>query len=366
MAKTAIGKKEEFKTAMETSSLWLRILISIGLLILGFWIGRAGAGLAGWLATLTPDTRDDRYWRLASWLWWGITGVMIASLAAQVWQLELEPFHGWGQTLSGWLGERGLALLLIIGATSLALRLVPRLLQRVPLGNSDEFTRERVRAQTLKSVLESVLQVLIVVFGLLFALSNLGLNVTALLAGAGVVGLGISLAAQNLIRDVLNGFFILLEDQYGVGDVITVGQLSGGVERFNLRITVLRDLEGRVHFIPNSTVQQVTVMSRDWARAVVDVSVAYETPVDKALAVVQSEAEAFYNEPEWKDKFTDKAPEMLGIQQLADSGILIRVLFNAKPKEQWAIGREFRRRIKLRLDAEGIAIPYPTRRVVNV
>lgn len=349
---------------METSSLWLRILTSIGLLILGFWVGRAGAGLAGWLARLTPDTRDDRYWRLAGALWWVLTALMVASLAAQVWRVELEPFQSWGQTLSSWLGERGLAVLLILGATSLALRLVPRLLQRVPVG-SGEFTREQVRAQTLKSVLESVLQVLIVVLGLLFALSNLGLNVTALLAGAGVVGLGVSLAAQNLIRDVLNGFFILLEDQYGVGDVITVGQLSGGVERFNLRITVLRDLEGRVHFIPNSTIQQVTVMSRDWARAVVDVSVAYETPVDKALEVVRAEAEAFYHDPAWRDRFTDQPPETLGIQQLAESGILIRVLFNTKPKEQWAVGREFRRRIKLRLDAEGIAIPYPTRRIVG-
>ena len=349
---------------METSSLWLRVLISIGLLVLGFWVGRAGAGLAGWLARLTPDTRDDRYWRLAGALWWALTAAMVASLAAQVWRVELEPFYAWGQVLLGWLGERGLAVLLILGATSLALRLVPRLLQRVPVG-SGEFTREQVRLQTLKSVLESVLKALIIALGVLFALSNLGLNITALLAGAGVVGLGISLAAQNLIRDVINGFFILLEDQYGVGDVITVGQLSGGVERFNLRITVLRDLEGRVHFIPNSTIQQVTVLSRDWARAVVDVSVAYETPVDKALEVVRSEAEAFYHDPAWRDKFTDRPPETLGIQQLADSGILIRVLFNTKPKEQWAVGREFRRRIKLRLDAEGIAIPYPTRRIVG-
>ncbi len=349
---------------METSSVWLRTIISIGLLMLGFWVGRGGMGLLTWLGRLTPDERDDRYWRVVGWLWWGVTGLMIASLILHVWEVVLEPLHGWGRTLYVWLGERGLSVLLIVGATSLALRLVPRLLQRVPVGTG-EFTREQVRAQTLKSVLESVLQVLIVVLGVLFALSNLGLNVTALLAGAGVVGLGISLAAQNLIRDVLNGFFILLEDQYGVGDVITVGQLSGGVERFNLRITVLRDLEGRVHFIPNSTIQQVTVMSRDWARAVVDVAVAYETPVDRALEVIRSEAEAFYHDPAWRDKFTDQPPETLGIQQLADSGILIRVLFNAKPKEQWAIGREFRRRIKLRLDAEGIAIPYPTRRIVN-
>jgi small conductance mechanosensitive channel len=106
-------------------------------------------------------------------------------------------------------------------------------------------------------------------------------------------------------------------------------------------------------------------MSRDWARAVVDVQVAYETPVDKALAVVKAEAEAFYGDAEWKDKFTELPPEMLGVQQLGEFGILIRILFNTKPKEQWAIGREFRRRIKLRLDTEGIEIPYPTRKIIS-
>ncbi|WP_027881795.1 mechanosensitive ion channel family protein [Meiothermus rufus] len=350
---------------METSSLSLQLLTSLGLLLLGFWLGRAGAALLGWLGRLTPEARDDRYWRLAGWLWWGLIGLGVFSLGVFVWQMPLEPFYPWGQRLYGWLGERGLAVLLILGATVFFYRLVPRLLQRLPAGTSQEFTREQVRAQTLKSVLESVLRVLIVALGVLLVLSNLGLNVTALLAGAGVVGLGISLAAQNLIRDVINGFFILLEDQYGVGDVITVGQLSGGVERFNLRVTVLRDLEGRVHFIPNSTIQQVTVMSRDWARAVVDVSIAYEAPVDRALEVVREEVQAFYQDPDWHDKFTENPPEVLGVQQLADSGIVIRVLLNAKPKEQWAIGREFRRRIKLRLDAEGIPIPYPTRRVIQ-
>ncbi|RDI95820.1 mechanosensitive ion channel family protein [Meiothermus sp. QL-1] len=341
----------------------MRGVFSLGLLLLGYWLGRAGAGLAAWLGRLTPDTRDDRYWRWAGRLWWGLVGLALLSLLAHLWQID-GPLQAWGETLLGWLGERGLAILLILGSTSLAWRLIPRLLQRVPVG-SGEFSREQVRAQTLKSVLESVLQVLIVVLGTLLVLSNLGLNVTALLAGAGVVGLGISLAAQNLIRDVLNGFFILLEDQYGVGDVITVGQLSGTVERFNLRLTVLRDLEGRVHFIPNSTIQQVTVMSRDWARAVVDVSVAYESPVDRALEVVREEALAFYHDPDWRPRFTDQPPEMLGIQQLGESGIVIRVMFTTKPKEQWAVGREFRRRIKLRLDAEGIGIPYPTRRIVQ-
>lgn len=342
----------------------LQTVMSLGLLILGFWLGSLGAGLLKWLGSLTPDSRDDRYFGWAGWGWWLLVGLGIFTLLTNVWRLEFQPFQGWGARLANWLGERGLVEVLIIGATALAYRLIPAILRRVPVV-SGEFSREQVRATTLKSVLESVLRVLIIVVGVLFALSNLGLNITALLAGAGVVGLGISLAAQNLIRDVLNGFFILLEDQYGVGDVITVGTLSGGVERFNLRITVLRDLEGKVHFIPNSTIAQVTVASRDWARAVIDVQVAYETPVDKALEVVRSEAEAFFQDPTWHDKFTADPPEMLGVQTLGDFGMMIRVLFNTKPKEQWAVGREFRRRIKLRLDNEQIEIPYPTRKVIN-
>jgi small conductance mechanosensitive channel len=317
------------------------------------------------MGSLTESRHDDRYWRLAGLTWWALVLLGAFSLLANFYGLALEPFRGFGKELTGWLGAKGLTVLFVLIATSVAYRIIPRVLQGLPLKSSEEFTREQVRANTLKVVLESVLRVLIIVVGVLFALSNLGLNITALLAGAGVVGLGISLAAQNLIRDVLNGFFILLEDQYGVGDVITVGQVSGGVEKFNLRLTVLRDLEGRVHFIPNSTIQQVTVMSRDWARAVVDVQVAYETPVDKALEVVKTEADAFYQDAQWKDKFTDQPPEVLGVQQLGDFGILIRVLLNSKPKEQWAIGREFRRRIKLRLDQEGIEIPYPTRKVIN-
>jgi len=350
---------------VETASAWLQTLMSAGVVVLGFWLGWLGARAFGWIARLTRSERDDRYWRWLGWFWWVVVALGAFALVVYTWKWRLEPFATLGRQLSQWLGNKGLIELLILAVTLAAYRIVPSLWRRIPMGSSGEFSREQVRAATLKNVLESVWRVLIVVVGALFALSNLGLNITALLAGAGVVGLGISLAAQNLIRDILNGFFILLEDQYGVGDVVTVGPVSGSVEKFNLRITVLRDLEGRVHFIPNSNVSTVTVMSRDWARAVVDVSVAYETPVDKALEVVRSEAETFYQDPRWKDQFTDQPPEMLGVNQLAESGMMIRVLFNTKPKEQWAVGREFRRRIKLRLDAEGIDIPYPTRRMIQ-
>lgn len=217
-----------------------------------------------------------------------------------------------------------------------------------------------MRAKTLRNVSESALKVAVVTVGGLLFLSNLGLNVTALLAGAGVAGLALSFAAQNLIRDFINGFFILLEDQYGVGDIVKVGDLAGVVEKFNLRLTVLRDLEGKAHFIPNSQIQQVTVFTQEWSRAVVDVGVAYKEDVDRVLAIFRDEAERFFQDPEWQDKLTNP-PEVLGVENLADSAVVIRTLFGTKPAQQWAVAREFRRRIKKRLDQEGVEIPFPHR-----
>ena len=194
----------------------------------------------------------------------------------------------------------------------------------------------------------------------LLALSHAGLDLTALLAGAGVAGLAVSFAAQNLIRDFIHGFFILLEDQYGVGDIVKVGDLAGVVEKFNLRLTVLRDLEGKAHFIPNSQIQQFTVFTQEWSRAVVDVGVAYKEDVDRVLAIFRDEAERFFQDPEWQDKLTNP-PEVLGVENLADSAVVIRTLFGTKPAQQWAVAREFRRRIKKRLDQEGVEIPFPHR-----
>ncbi|WP_084542192.1 mechanosensitive ion channel family protein [Calidithermus chliarophilus] len=341
---------------------WWRWLLSLLVLILAWWAGRLGGSLLRWVGSLTPSEQDDRYWRWLGRAWWALAGVAALSLIVLVHGLALEPLRTWGEQLAAWLGSKGASGLFILALSFLAYRIVSRTLGRLPVPVSEEFTRQQVRSQTLKGVLEAVLKSVVILLGGLLFLSNLGFNVTALLAGAGVVGLAVSFAAQNLIRDVLNGFFILLEDQYGVGDVVSIGQVSGGVERFNLRLTVLRDLQGRVHFIPNSQVTQVTVMSRDWARSVEDISVAYDEDVDRALEVIRDEAERLFNDPQWQEKFT-QAPEVLGVERLAESGVVIRVLLSTKPKEQWAVGREFRRRIKIRFDHENIEIPFPHHKV---
>lgn len=324
-------------------------------------LGRLGARLLGRLAALTPSTQDDAFFRLLGYAWWGVVVVAGASYLSHALSLPYEPLATWGRSLVTWLGGKGVAGGAILLATWTAYRLVPLLLQSLPLPETEgELTRQAVRAKTLRNVSESALKVAVVTVGGLLFLSNLGLNVTALLAGAGVAGLAISFAAQNLIRDFINGFFILLEDQYGVGDIVKVRDLAGVVEKFNLRLTVLRDLEGKAHFIPNSQIQQVTVFTQEWSRAVVDVSVAYKEDVDRVLAIFRDEAERFFQDPEWQDKFTNP-PEVLGVQDLADSAVVIRTLFGTKPAQQWAVAREFRRRIKKRLDQEGVEIPFPHR-----
>lgn len=343
-------------TVLPANTLSWQVLLGLGVVSLALWLGRLGARLLGQAARLTTTQGDDRYWRILGLAWWGVTLLGGLSLLTEIFRVPLEPLRTWGNQLSQWLGSRGFTGLLILASAAFAHRLIPRLLGRVPVVASTEFTRQQVRIQTLRAVLDSGLRTVVLVIGGLFFLSNLGLNVTALLAGVGVAGLAVSFAAQNLIRDLINGFFILLEDQFGVGDVITVGALSGTVERFNLRITVLRDLEGRVHFLPNSGLAVVTVSSRDWARAVVDVPVSWKEDLERALAVFRDEVERFYQDPLWGPKFSGP-PDIQGVQGLANEAITLRVLFTTKPKEQWEVGREFRRRIAERFGREAIKTP---------
>ena len=348
---------------LQNASTWVRYLFSALALVLGFYVGRAGAALFMWFAKLTEDERDDPFWRFLAFVWWVAVGVAVLAFGVHLHGLRIEPLYTWGAALTHWMGSRGIGIVPIAAGTYAAWKMVGILAARVKIDDEGGgFERRRVRKRTLLTVVESTAKGVVVVVGALMILSNLGVNVSALLVGAGVAGLAISFASQNLVRDVINGFFIILEDQYGVGDVIRVGDLAGAVERMNLRLTVLRDLEGKVHFVPNGQIDHVTVMSRDWARAVVDVGVAYGVEVDRALEVIGDEAQRFYEDPEWHAKFTEP-PQLLGVNELGDSAVVVRVMFNVKAKEQWGVAREFNRRIKNRLDAEGIEIPFPQRTV---
>ena len=251
------------------------------------------------------------------------------------------------------------SLLLTVLVALLALWLVRRLAARVTV--SEGFTRRAVRTDTLRSVLTSALTVVIYVVVGAAILGELGVNVAALLAGVSIFGLAISFGAQSLVKDVITGFFVLFEDQYGVGDVIRVnGQagLSGAVESLNLRVTVLRDLDGTVHVVPNSEIKTVSVLSKDWARVVGDIDVPHDYPLEDALKLILCVAIELHTDPVWQDKFLEP-PEMLGVQNLSPANVTIRVLMKVRPKEQWSVSREFKRRVKNALEGLGVRSALP-------
>ncbi len=218
--------------------------------------------------------------------------------------------------------------------------------------------RLALRASTFSRVLQGATVVSLSVVGILASLSVIGVDLVPLLAGAGVIGLAISFASQSLIKDAINGFLILIEDQYGVGDVIAVENVAGFVEYMNLRITQLRDAEGRLITIPNSAISIVQNLSKDWSRVDLAIDVAYGTNPDAALTIIQSVATNIYRDPAWKEKMPEP-PEVLGIDRLDHAGMQIRVWIKTRPLEQWSVAREFRRRLKLALDEQEVAIGVP-------
>lgn len=224
--------------------------------------------------------------------------------------------------------------------------------------HSEGAQRLNLRVTTFSRVLKSGAAVLWIAVGLLVGLSMVGVNLLPLLAGAGIIGLAISFAAQSLVKDMINGFLILMEDQYAVGDVIIVGNVSGFVENMNLRITQLRNNEGQLITIPNSTISVVQNLSKDWSRVDLAIELAYGTNPDHALAVIRQLCEDLYHDPEWQAKMPEP-PEVLGIDEIHHTGILIRVWLKTLPLQQWAIAREFRRRLTLTLKAEGLAVGVP-------
>lgn len=247
----------------------------------------------------------------------------------------------------------------------LGLRLVRLTAERIErsVDDGDESittTRER-RGRTISQLLRSFGRVLIITIAVLLTF-NVFINIAPILAGAGILGLAVSFGAQSLVRDIISGFFILSENQFGLGDVIEVAGKAGVVEKMTLRVVVLRDLEGAMHVIPNGELKVVTNRTRGWARAVVDIGVPYNVDVDRAIAVVRDEAAQFSSDSVWAIQL-DGPLEVLGIESLGESGMVIRTLIKTQPGSQWNAGREFRRRLILRLEREGIQIPVPERRV---
>lgn len=247
----------------------------------------------------------------------------------------------------------------------LFLRVVSLAARRIEIavddGDEGVTTLRERRGQTISQLLRSVGRV--VIFGIALLLTfNVFIDIGPILAGAGILGLAISFGAQSLVKDVISGFFILFENQFAIGDVIEVAGKSGLVEKMSLRVVVLRDSEGVMHVVPNSEIKVVSNKTRGWSRAVVDVGIAYDEDIDRALAVVRDEAAQLATDRTWSLQL-DGVPEVLGVESLGDSSVVIRTVIRTQPGSQWNVAREFRRRIKNRFDREGVEIPFPQRQV---
>ncbi len=220
-----------------------------------------------------------------------------------------------------------------------------------------EVEREQ-RANTVWTMVRRVGTVLLVLIVAVTVLSIWDVPVSGLLAVGSIVGVAVGFGAQGLVQDVIAGFFIIVEDQYGIGDVIDVGGVSGTVEDIQLRVTVLRDLHGYVHYVPNGQIQVSTNRTQDFAQLVLDVGVTYGSDVDAALAVMADELEALATDADWADIILEP-PQILGVDALGDSSVVLRGVVKSLPDQRWLVKREAFRRIKLRFDREGISIAFP-------
>lgn len=269
------------------------------------------------------------------------------------------------QNMLQWLLDHGVKVALILFGMLLSrsfLMLGTRRLANFMVRSGARGTREQRedRANTLAGVFENAGSLAIVVGGILMVCDEVGIAVGPLMGGAAVVGLAVAFGAQNLIRDYFYGFVILLENQYKINDILKIGDTSGQVERISLRMTVLRDLEGRVHFIPNGKIDSVTNMTHGWSRAVFDIGVAYKEDADAVMDVLMELAHGLRDDPAMGPMILDE-PEMLGVDAFGDSAVVIKFMVKTRPLKQWAVKRELLRRIKRRFDELGIEIPFPHR-----
>ncbi|KPK73593.1 hypothetical protein AMJ87_01255 [candidate division WOR_3 bacterium SM23_60] len=267
-----------------------------------------------------------------------------------------------------WLKFHGGRIILVIVIAAIVYyilqKLIPRFVKRTVMLKMEGKPEEEVkkRSKTINNVIRGTLGFVIGAVVLFTVLAEVGVNIGPALASLGILGLAVSFGAQSLIKDLINGMFILIENQYGVGDVVKVSGIAGLVEEVNLRRTVLRDLDGIVHYIPNSEIAIASNFTKEFSRVNMNISVGYGEDLDRVITVINQVCTAMVAEKEWKDKII-KTPQVLRVDKLGDSGIEIKILGDTKPIAQWEVMGELRKRIKQTFDKENIEIPWPHMKV---
>lgn len=292
-------------------------------------------------------------------LW--IISILIVGLAVYFAARELAP--------DGWMESHGVRILVIIAASTVAClvlrKAAPRALHvTIRKGQRGRKAKEELqkRSKTLSRVFVFTGTVLIVIIASFMVLAEFNVNIAPLLTGLGVIGVAVGFGAQYLIRDIIGGLFVIIEDQYNVGDVVKISGIAGVVEEINLRRTVLRDLDGIVHFIPNGDSAVASNYTREWSRVNLDVEVAYGTDLDHAISVANRVCSEMAEEPYWKDALKS-TPQVLRVNNLGSSGIELKILGDTKAMRQWETMGEIRKRVKKAFDEEGIEIPWPHTKV---
>lgn len=268
-----------------------------------------------------------------------------------------------------WLVSTGLSILLVLMIATAASRLVKsavRRLESMLIGRtakrSSEESIEEIeqRIHTLSELMKNTAVTVIWVMALMVVLKEIGIDIGPLLAGAGIAGLAIGFGAQNLVRDVVSGFFIILENQLGRGDVAVINGTAGSVEAVNLRTIVLRDGTGTVHVFPNGTITTLSNKTKDWSAMIFDVGVAYKEDTDRVVEVMLEVAEGLRADSNFTNRILEPM-EIMGVDAFAESAVVIKARIKTKPAQQWSVGREYNRRLKKAFDEKGIEIPFPHR-----
>jgi len=270
--------------------------------------------------------------------------------------------------VANWLINHGIPILIIVvvGVVLwfLLKKFLPPIVRRTVAQTGYEESEEglKKRTDTLLSIFRGMGRVLIIIVVIIMILDEVGVAIAPVLAGFGIAGVALGFGAQYLIRDLIAGIFIILENQYRVGDVVRVADIGGLVEYVTLRKTVLRDLDGVVHHVPNGEIKTASNFTRHFARVNLNVSVGYGTDLDHAISVINRVGKELAEDEKWRDVIKSP-PQALRVDNLGDSGIDIKILGDVKPMQQWGVMGELRLRLKKAFDAEGIEIPWPHTKV---
>jgi moderate conductance mechanosensitive channel len=265
-----------------------------------------------------------------------------------------------------WLLTKGFKAVIAVAVTIFLMRFASALIKTVfnlfeRRADGPNEVAARRRLQTLSAIFRGAIQTIISFIGLMFLLKSLGVDITPILASAGVVGIAVGFGAQSLIKDLFSGLLILLEDQYSVGDTVKIGDTSGTVEQLTLRVTRIRGLDGALTSIPNGSISIVSNMSKDWSRVVLDVEVSSAEDIDLAMKLMVEAAQQM--KAEIPNDILEE-PLMLGIDKLSSTSVTLRVMVKTSPTKHFDIGRELRRRIKFAFEREGIKAPMPQQQLI--